>query len=101
MTNEIAARLASYSIITMTEGMHFSVFHREGCLAMVPLTDDGLAYASIGSSGLVTDDGLMYLVYRDTGPMLVGNAAERPALPEQVAMIRQFSADLKAALGLE
>ncbi len=85
----------------MTEGMYFSVFFREGCLAMVPLTDDGLAYAGIGSSGLSTDQGLAYLVYREQGPMLVGNSFETPALPEQVEQILRFSADLKAALGLE
>ena len=85
----------------MTEGMYFSVFYREGCLAMVPLTDDQQDYAGIGSSGLSTDEGLAYLVYRDDVPMLVGNAFEIRALPEQVEQILRFSADLKSALGLE
>ncbi len=85
----------------MTEGLYFSVFFREGCLAMVPLTEDGTGYAGIGSSGLSTDEGLVYLVYREEGPMLVGHTVEMPALPEQVERIVRFSADLKAALGLE
>ncbi len=101
MNAETAARLKSFHIQTMTEGMYFSVFFRDGCLAMVPLSDDGMGYAGIGSSGLSTDDGLMYLVWREQRPMLVGNSVERPALPEQVELILHFSADLKAALGLE
>ncbi len=100
MKAEIAARLLSYEINTMTEGMYFSVFYREGCLAMVPLTEDGLSYAGIGSSGLSTDEGLRYLVYRENVPMLVGHGVEIPAQPEQVEKILRFSADLKAALGL-
>ena len=65
----------------MTEGMYFSVFFREGCVAMVPLTDDGMAYAGIGSSGLSTEEGLAYLVYREQVPMLVGHRLRnaRPA----------------------
>ena len=85
----------------MTEGTYFSVFFREGCLAMVPLADDGEGYAGIGSSGLSTDQGLGYLVYREQSPMLVGNGFEIVALPEQVDQILRFSADLKTALGLE
>ncbi len=85
----------------MTEGMYFSVFFREGCVAMVPLTDDGMAYAGIGSSGLSTEEGLAYLVYREQVPMLVGHSFEMPALPEQVAQILRFSSDLKTALELE
>ncbi len=85
----------------MTEGMYFSVFFREGCLAMVPLNDDQSGYAGIGSSGLSTDQGLAYLVYREQVPMLVGHGFEFPALPEQVERILRFSADLRAALGLE
>ncbi len=101
MKAEIAERLKSYDIQTMTEGMYFSVFFRDSCLAMVPLTEDQSAYAGIGSSGLSTEQGLCYLVYRDEQPMLVGHIAEVPALPEQVEKILKFSADLKAALGLE
>ena len=100
MNAEIAARLASAEIWIMTEGMYFSVFVRDGCLAMVP-RDDFLGFTSIGSTGLATDDGLLYLVWREEKAMLVGHAVERPAKPEQVERILRFSADLKAALGLE
>jgi hypothetical protein len=101
VTSEIAARLKNYHIQTMTEGMYFSIFFRDGCLAMVPVSEDGVGYSGIGSSGLSTDDGLLYLVWREQQPMLVGHSVERAALPEQVEMILHFSADLKAALGLE
>ncbi len=81
--------------------MYFHIFFREGCLATVPVLPGGLGYAGVGSSGLSTDDGLMYLVWREEKPFLVGNSREVPALPEQVERVLQFSADLKAALGLE
>jgi hypothetical protein len=98
---EIAARLDSLEISTLSEGPHFSIFFREGCLAMAPSQEAGGGYAGIGSSGLLTDQGLLYLVYREQAPMLVGHSVEIPALPEQVDKILRFSADLKAALGLE
>lgn len=101
MKAEIAARLQTSDIQIMTEGMYFSVFFREGCVAMVPMNDEGTGYAGIGSSGLSTDEGLAYLVYRDEMPMLVGHSVDMPALPEQVEKILRFSADLKAALGLD
>src|SRR5437660_675084 len=84
----------------MTEGAHFCVFFRNGCLAMVPRADDQQGFRDLGSSGLSTDDGLMYLVWRDSVAMLVGHASERVAQPEQVEQIQQFSSDLKIALGL-
>jgi hypothetical protein len=101
VTAEIATRLASVEIAVMTEGTFFSIFFRDGCLAMVPVAFNGIGYGGVGSSGLSTEEGLGYLVYREERPMLVGHSFEIPALPEQVEKILRFSSDLKAALGLE
>jgi len=97
---EITARLIRYEIQIMTEGTHFCVFFRNGCLAMVPRSEDQQSFREAGSSGLSTDDGLMYLVWRDGVAMLKGHAAERIAQPGEVEQIQQFSSDLKVALGL-
>ena len=101
MNAQIAARLNSADIQVMADGTYFCVFIRDGCLAMVPRSADMGGFAGIGSSGLATDEGLLYLVWRDDVPMLVGHTVERPAEAEQVEKILRFSADLKAALGLE
>jgi len=98
---QIAGRLKSLDIWIMADGTYFCVFVRDGCVAMVPRSEDLEGFAGIGSSGLSTDDGLLYLVWRDQVPMLVGHTVERPAEAEQVEKILRFSADLKSALGLE
>jgi hypothetical protein len=93
--------LASRGIAIMSEGQNFCLFVREGCLAMVPRGVTASGFAGIGSTGLSTDDGLLYLVWREEQPMLVGSGIEIPATSEQVEKVQGFSADLKAALGLE
>ena len=101
MKIEIAERLAMLNISVMSEGQHFCLFVRDGCLAMVPRAPEPFGFQQIGSSGLSTEQGLLYLVYREDQPMLVGQGVEIPAEPEQVEKIVQFSKELKAALGLE
>ena len=88
------------NISVMSEGTHFCLFVRDGCLAMVPRSADPPGFGAIGSSGLSTDQGLLYLVWHEEQPMLVGRGVEIPAEPEQVEKIQSFSAELKAALGV-
>jgi hypothetical protein len=95
---EIKDRLDRSDIRVMAKGTNFCVFVRDGCLAMVPWDEE--SFSDIGSTGLSLDQGLAYLVYRDGQHLLSGNDFEVPADPEQVEKILQFSADLKAALGL-
>ena len=101
MTTEITARLEESRIWIMAEGVYFCVFVRDGCVAMVPRTENLQGFATGGSTGMSTDKGLAYLVWREEKPMLVGHSFELPAEPDQVERIQQFSADLKTALGLE
>ena len=100
MTTEISDRLKSLNIAIMAEGTYFCLFVRDGCLGMVPRTEDLTGFADIGSSGLSLDEGLAYLVWRDQTPFLVGQGFEVLADTAQVEQITQFSNDLKSALGL-
>jgi hypothetical protein len=99
MEASLAARLAALDISLMAEAKDYSIFAREGCLALVQRNEAG--FASLGSSGMMTENGLAYLVWRGGRPLLVAKEHELPAEAEQVARIRQFSGDLKSALGLE
>jgi hypothetical protein len=94
----VAERLASLNIQLAAEGAKYFVFARENCVALVERT--GAGYGSIGSTGMMTECGLAYLIWRDRQPLLVGSSGERPAEAAQVEVIRRFSEDLKTALSL-
>jgi len=95
----LAARLDASNITLMAEAKAYTIFVRDNCIALVHR--NGAAFSSIGSSGIMTENGLAYLVWREDRPVLVGKGIELPADDARVAGIRQFSLDLKAALGLE
>jgi hypothetical protein len=93
---EILARLANLNIQLVSETAEYCIFARENCVAIAHLREAGLA---VGSSGLMTEAGLAYLLWRDGQPLLASHGGlEMPAAPAQVAAVRQFSADLKQAL---
>ena len=72
------------------------MFARDNLIALVERTAKG--YGSIGSTGILTERGLAYLVWRDGQAFLAGKGFELAATDEQVAAVRRFSEDLKAAL---
>ena len=74
----------------MAESPAGSLYVRDQCMAVVSGTQ--------GSTGLLTEQGLAYLVWREGQPMLAAKSVETPATAEQVEAIRTFSEDLKAAL---
>ena len=82
--------LDDLGIRVMAQGPAVSIYVRDECIAAVGVTQ--------GSTGLMTPDGLAYLVWRDGQPMLAAKGREVPATAEQVEAIRKFSEDLKAAL---
>lgn len=94
----VAERLASLNIQIAAEGQKHFVFVRENCVALVERTEAG--YGSIGSTGMMTESGLVYLVWREQVPLLAGKFGERPAEAGEVEAIRRFSQDLKSALTL-
>jgi len=98
VTPEIEARLQSFGIGLVTESPAVSIFVRESCVAMVGRGAGGTQ--SLGSTGMITENGLAYLVWREGQPRLAAKGSEVAAAPEQVEAIRRFSEDLKNALQL-
>ena len=82
----------------MGEAKAFRIFARGNCVALVYSPEAGPA--SLGSTGIMTGKGLACLVWRGGQAVLVSKGSEVPAEAADVQAIRQFSEDLKAALGL-
>jgi hypothetical protein len=88
------SRLDDLNIRLMVEGPAVSIYVRDNCIAAV----GGANVINQGSTGMMTEQGLAYLVWRDGLPYLAAKGGETPATPEQVEIIGKFSADLKSAL---
>jgi len=85
------SRLEEFGIRRVVEGPVVSLYVRGNCVAAAGGTQ--------GSTGLMTEGGLSYLVWREGVAWLSAKAAETRATPEQVEEIRRFTEDLKNALG--
>ena len=107
MTPETAARLAGCGIELAAESPEYNMFTRGLCVALVrPGTGGKTAAATAagtgkGSSGMMTESGLAFLVCREGRPYLAAKGRETPATSEQVEEMRKFSSDLKRALGVD
>jgi len=99
VTPEIAARLAGCDILLAAQAKEYCMFVRGNCVALAQSAEE--RFTSIGSSGMVTANGLSYLVWRDGEAFLSSHGSQIAADAEQVEAIGKFSADLKLALGLE
>ena len=82
----------------MVEGPAVSIYVRGDCIAAVGGPQGSGAGTNQGSTGMMTDLGLAYLVWRDGLPYLAAKGGETSATPEQVETIRRFSQDLGNAL---
>ena len=89
------SRLDELNIRLMVAGPAVSLYARDNCSAAVGGINGRV---SQGSTGMMTEQGLAYLVWRDGLPYLAAKGGEIPATPEQVETIGKFSADLKSAL---
>jgi len=104
VTPETAARLAGCGIQLAAESPEYNMFTRGLCVALVrPATGGNTAGATeavtgIGSSGMMTEGGLGFLVWREGRPYLAAKGSETPATAAQVEEMRKFSSDLKRAL---
>jgi len=98
VTPETEARLQSFGIGLVTESAAVSVFVRDVCVAMVGRGAEG--GLSLGSTGMMTENGLAYLVWREGRPRLAAKGSEVATAPEQVEAIQRFSGDLRKALQL-
>jgi hypothetical protein len=88
--------LGSSGIQLLSETPAYCIFARDNCIALVERTPSG--YGSAGSTGIMTEHGLAYLVWRGGQASLAGKGFEVAATEEQVAAMCRFSEDLKAAL---
>jgi hypothetical protein len=93
VTPEIAARLAACDIQLAAQAQDYGMFVRGNCMALVRA--EGERFTSIGSSGMLTEKGLAYLVWVDGKAMLASHGARVEAGADQVDAIRKFSEDLK------
>jgi len=97
---EISSRLAALNIQSMVSEAGYAMFTRDDLVAIA--TCAGSRIASLGSTGIMTDNGLAYLAWRDGQPVLAAHGGkEIPATAEQAEAVRHFSAALKSALGLD
>jgi hypothetical protein len=95
VTPETAARLQKLDIAWFATEKGYTMFTRGICAAVAH-------GPSIGSSGLMTENGFAYLVWREERAYLVAHGgAAQPATDEQVEAILRFSKDLKGALCAE
>jgi hypothetical protein len=96
------SRLDDLNIRLMVEGPAVSIYVRDNCIAAVGGTHGSSLGSSLsgnqGSTGMMTEQGLAYLVWRDGQPYLAAKGGATPATPEQVETIRKFSQDLSNAL---
>jgi hypothetical protein len=96
---ETAARLAHKQIQLVSETGGHCLFTRENFVALVERGEAG--FGSIGSTGIMTDRGLAFLVWRDGRALLQAKGALIEPDSQQVESIRRFSEDLKKALADE
>lgn len=96
MNPEIAARLQSLHIEWFASAKGYTFFTRENCAAVAHERAGGF---SLGSSGVMTEAGFAYLVWREGVPFLAAHGGPgAPAPPGLVDAVRRFSEDLKVAL---
>ena len=93
MTPEIAERLTAREIQLAAQAQDYCMFVRGNCLALVRA--EGGRLISIGSSGMLTERGLAYLVWVDGKALLASHGSQVEAGADQVDAIRTFSEDLK------
>ena len=72
------------------------VFERDGFIALVERTPDGLG--GVGSAGILTGNGFAAMIRRGERSYFVAKNFEQEAGPRQVEALRSFSADLRQAL---
>ncbi len=87
--------VAGIQILPAIEIATHYVFERDGFVALVERTPDG--FGGIGSAGILTGNGFAALIRRGNRSYFVAKNFEQEATLEQVASLKRFSSDLKAA----
>jgi hypothetical protein len=89
---DLRSRLEKVNIQVVAVTKAYCLVGRDNLVALLAHT------GSIGSTGVMTAEGLAYLVWREGRAMLAAKSHETPADEAQVEAIRRFSEDLKLAL---
>ncbi len=74
---------------------HF-LFERDGFAALVERR--GEDFGNVGSAGLLTEQGLAFLIHRGLQDFFVCKGFDKLAEPSEVDCLRRFQADLNEAL---
>lgn len=96
MSPEIAHALRQHSIEVVETPKHYLLTRGE-CIALLERTADGIG--SLGSTGMLTPNGLAFLMWQDGVAMLAAKGTLITATESQAEAIRAFSSDVKSALG--
>ncbi len=90
----LKSRLAAARIELLAQTESHILFTRDNFIALIERSS-----GTVGSTGMLTEHGLAYLVWRDGQAYLKSKSAEVIATEEQVTAIRSFSRDLQSAMG--
>jgi hypothetical protein len=88
---------ANISLLPTVEITTHFVFERDGFVALVERRGNELG-SKIGSAGLLTGKGIAFLMLREGRQVFYLKGEETPASDEQIARLRSFQSDLRAAL---
>jgi hypothetical protein len=93
VTPEIAGRLAACDILMAAQAKDYCMFVRGNCVALVQTA--GERFTSVGSTGMMTEKGLAYLVWSEGKAILSSHGSQVEAGADQVEAIQRFSEDLR------
>jgi hypothetical protein len=98
MRQDVLERLAAANIqiLPVSLGPRHIAFERDGFVALVERIEERLG--SIGSAGMLTDNGFATLVFRNGRHSFIAKNFEQPATDSDVERLRIFQSDLEAAL---
>lgn len=97
MTGQLQRLAAAGIRLVPLEGLETHVLlERGGFAALVERKADG--FGAAGSVGLLTEKGFAVLLWRGDNALFVAKGFEQPAGPNQIASLRRFDSELRAAL---
>ena len=90
-------RLAAIGVRLLTpDAKTHYLLARDNFVALVERRGDGVV--NIGSTGMWTEGGVAFLVWREVQAYFVAKSGQTPAEPGQLEEMRRFSEDLVRAL---
>ena len=94
MTPEIEARLEKLNIKVLFPAKELTLLGRDDLMSVVSKN------GSIGSTGIMTEHGFAFIVWKQGRAFMAAKGVETAATDEQVERVRRFSEDVKSAMGV-